>query len=178
MASSIFDTLGAEAASRWLSSLDLVGGHRWFVEIAILANGESRLDLNVYAEEWGFALHHAGKASWIRVTDVAFVHGQDDFQLLQRTPDLLAIHGLLGELEREHALELRFATASIRSSIADAPRVVRDWLVEPLPYSTVKRTAELCDATCDGVTCMLRLGHDGDHEHASGDGKRLRRWRT
>ena len=133
----MFHTLGADAADRWLTSLGLVAVPRWFVEIAILGNSNSRVDLNVYAEEWGYAVHHAGKASWIRVTDVAFVHGQDDFQLLARTPDLLAIHALLADLEREHQLALRYATASIRSNVADAPRIVRDWLVQAPPYSAV-----------------------------------------
>lgn len=98
----------------------------------MLADADTRFDLNVYEEEWGFYFQFAGRASWIRVTDAAFVHGRDDFDLLARTPDLLAVNALLAELEQEHGLAFRRATASVRSTIPDAPNLIRDWLIRPL----------------------------------------------
>ena len=77
--SCIFTTMGAEAADRWLRVLGLVSVPRWYSEIAILADGDTRFDLNVYAEEWGFVFKHGDRTSWIRVTDVPFIHGRDDF---------------------------------------------------------------------------------------------------
>ncbi len=100
----VFSTPGAEASHRWLLALGLRPSPQWHAEVAILADGHSRFDLNVYAEEWGFSFHHDTRTSWIRVTDIAFVHGRDDFRLLQRTPDLLGIHVLLAELEADHGI--------------------------------------------------------------------------
>ena len=178
MASSILNTVGAEAASRWLLALGLPETPRWYVEIAILADGESRLDLNVYAEEWGFVFHHKGRTSWIRVTDIPFVHGRDDHELLAHTPDLLAIGVLLAWLEADQEIAFRRATASVRTNIPAAPAAVRDWLLQPLPLSAAKKTVELCgDQMRHGVRCTLSTGHDGDHEHQGNDGRPQLRWK-
>ena len=105
---------------------------RWHAEIEIGGGGDSKLDLNIYAEEWGFAFRHEGRASWIRITDIPFVHGRDDFQLLARTPDLLAINVVAGELEAEYAVQLRRVDAIIRTNIPNATEIIRDWLIQPL----------------------------------------------
>ncbi len=174
----VFSTPGAEASHRWLLALGLRPPPQWHAEIAILADGESRLDLNVYAEEWGFSFHHDTRTSWIRVTDIAFVHGRDDFRLLQRTPDLLGIHVLLAELEADHGIAFRRAIASVRSNVPGTAEAVRDWLLLPLPASTVKKTVELCaDQMHAGVSCSLRKGHDGDHVYESPDGAGQLRWK-
>jgi hypothetical protein len=133
-----FTTPGAEAADRWLFALGLPAPARWHVEIAVLADAGTRFDLNIYAEEWGFCFQHAGRSSWVRVTDAAFVHGRDDHDLLAKAPDLLAISVLLADLEHEHGLAFRRATASVRTNIPDAPNIVRDWLIQPLPFSTAR----------------------------------------
>lgn len=126
-----FSTLGAAAADRWLRALGLEPTPRWHCEIAAFGPGEVRFDLNIYAEEWGFCFRSGERASWIRVTDVAFVHGRDDFDLLAKTPDLLAIGPLLEKLEHDHGISFARATASVRTNLADAAPIVRDWLVEP-----------------------------------------------
>src|SRR5258706_9751789 len=82
-------TLGAEAADRWLLALGLPTVAHWHVEIAISADIDSSFELNIYGEEWGFVFRNDGRGSWIRITDIPFVHGRDDFQLLARAPDLL-----------------------------------------------------------------------------------------
>ena len=139
----IFHTLGAEAADRWLAALGLPASPRWFVEIGLTGDGDSRFDLNIYQEEWGFSFSQAGVTSWIRVTDVAFVHGRDDFRLLAETPDLLGIAGLLAAVERDHGIEWRRPAATVRTNVANAEPIVRDWLLQPLPVVSVKQTIEL-----------------------------------
>ena len=176
MSNRILKTPGAEAADHWLRALGLPVEPRWYVETSIPA-GDSRFDLNVYAEEWGFAFHHAGRGSWIRVTDVPFVHGRDDFGLLARVPDLLAIHGLIAELERANAIVFQRDAANVRSSVRDVEGVIRDWLVQPPPYSTVKKTMELCGDEMHGIRCSLTKGHDGEHEYQGRDGRSQLRWK-
>jgi hypothetical protein len=129
--SPIFATAGAEAADRWLRALGLAPTPRWHCEIATYGGADVRFDLNIYAEEWGFCFRAGERASWIRVTDVAFVHGRDDFQLLAKTPDLLAIGPLLDQLEHDHGVAFARATASVRTNLTHAAVTVRDWLVEP-----------------------------------------------
>lgn len=137
-----FGTPGADAAERWLRAIGLTPVPHWHAEIAIFADGDSRFDLNVYAEEWGYFLQHAGRTSWIRTTDVAFVHGRDEFGLLVKTPDLLGINAFIADLEVDHQLSFRRATASVRSNISGAAQVIRDWLLEPLPQLSVSKTRD------------------------------------
>lgn len=178
VAPSILKTAGAEAADRWRASLGLSLTARWFAEIALLADGDARLDLNIYAEEWGFRFARGERSSWIRITDVAFAHGRDDFGLLAAAPDLLATHVLLAELEAEQRITFQRATASVRTNLGDVANVIRDWLLQPPPYSTVKKTTELCgNQMRSGVRCSRSKGHDGDHEYQGHDGRAQLRWK-
>ena len=178
MASRIFTTLGAEAAHRWRLALGLASVPHWFAEIAIPADRDAQFDLHLYAEEWGFTFARASRTSWIRVTDIAFVHGRDDHGLLARTPDLLAIHLLLAELERAHGLAFHRDTASVRTNLPDATNVIREWIAQPAPYSTVKKTVELCGNEMHaGIRCTLSKGHDGDHEYQDVAGLGQLRWK-
>lgn len=121
------DGHGRDAAHAWLQSIGLQPVPRWHVEVSLEA-GTSRFHLNVYAEEWGFAFHHARRSSWIRVTDIPFVHGRDDFGLLATTPDIFGIGAFVKKLEAEHQIELPRATAIVRSNIENAAPAVRRWL--------------------------------------------------
>ena len=131
----VFSTLGSEAADRWIRVLALQPVPRWHCEITAFATGDWRFDLNIYAEEWGFCFRSTDRTSWIRITDVPFVHGRDDFQLLGKTPDLLSICVLLAELEAAHGIAFARATASVRTNLADAAGIVRDWLLQPPPFT-------------------------------------------
>ena len=105
---------------------------RWFVELELRASGrsgrETRFVLEVYSEEWGFQLHHLGRSSWIRVTDVAFVHGRDDHELIARLPRLREIGLFVREIERRFGLDFDRDGAQIRTSIPDAEPVLRCWV--------------------------------------------------
>jgi hypothetical protein len=101
---------------------------RWHVEVLLEASAGSQFHLNVYAEEWGFAFHHARRSSWIRVTDIPFVHGRDDFGFVRKPPALEALGGFLLDLEREHGIKLIRSTAAVRSNLNNATAAVRRWL--------------------------------------------------
>ena len=178
MSSRIFTTLGAEAADRWRVALGLARVPHWFAEITIPADHDVSFDLHVYGEEWGFTFARGSRSSWIRVTDIAFVHGRDDHGLLPRTPDLLAIHLLLADLERDHGVAFHRDAASVRTNMPDAADVIREWVVQPPPYSTVKKTVELCgNEMHGGIRCTLSRGHDGDHEYQDVGGRGQLRWK-
>jgi hypothetical protein len=121
---------GPLASSAWLADRGVVpDASKWFVEITLAAGAATRLQLDVYAEEWGIQLVHGGARSWVRVTDVAFAHGRDDFDLLARMPRLRDIALWIRQLE--HELDIRFDrdAAQIRTNITGADTVVRAWVV-------------------------------------------------
>lgn len=89
----------------------------------------SRFHLDLYSEEWGFLFCHRGQLSRIRVTDVAFVHGRDDHHLLDATPALPDIGGLLRSLERRHQIVFRRDLALVRSDLPNVEPAVRRWLL-------------------------------------------------
>ena len=135
-------TLGADASAKWLAALSLDVVPRWYAEIE-LAHGTSRLQLNIYAEEWGFAFHHDDRSSWIRVTDIPFVHGRDDFALLAHTPELLDIGGFIASLEKTHGLAFERHAANVRTNLDGAKDVIRAWLEHPGPTPRLRRTREM-----------------------------------
>lgn len=170
-------TQGAQQAGGWLVALGLPATPRWHAEIEIVAGAGTTFELNIYAEEWGYVFRHDGRTSWIRITDIPFVHGHDDFDLLSRTPDLLAVTVIAAELEAEHGVAFDRAHATIRTNLPHATEIIRGWLMQPLPYSTVKKTVELCgDVMHDGIHCSKVRGHDGAHEYVGHDGRSQLRW--
>jgi len=99
------------------------------VELALdVAGQDTQFQLDVYAEEWGFQFRHEGRASWIRVTDVPFVHGQDEHGLLRRTPRLRDIALFVAELEREYAVRFDRESARVHSNIPGAATIVKSWI--------------------------------------------------
>ncbi len=112
---------------------------RWHVAIGLDVRDEparasfdeqtdSRFHIEIYAEEWGFFFCHAGRASWIRVTDQPFVHMRDDYGLLALTPPLDAIGTLLRKTEQEHQLAFRRKLAFVSTSVANAEPAIRRWI--------------------------------------------------
>src|SRR5689334_6122378 len=83
-------TAGALAASTWLRNLATAPAQpQWHVEVSldvldVIAPLEfdettaSRFHIDIYSSEWGLYVCHGGQSSWIRITDVAFMHGRDD----------------------------------------------------------------------------------------------------
>jgi hypothetical protein len=92
--------------------------------------GATRLQIFIYAEEWGFRFTHRGQWSWIRVTDIPFAHGRDDHQLLALTPPLKYLADLVRELENRHSSSFRRDLALVRSTLPDAEDAIRRWVLE------------------------------------------------
>jgi hypothetical protein len=89
---------------------------------------DTRFHLDIYSEEWGYFFCHAGRASWIRITDIAFVHGRDDYNLLATTLPLADIGETLKALEQQHKIAFRREQALVRTNLANAELAVRRWL--------------------------------------------------
>ncbi len=134
-------TPGSRAAFDWLEEHKLpTPSTRWHVAIGLDVRDEpapasfdeasdSRFHVEIYSEEWGFFFCHGGRASWIRITDVPFVHIRDDYRLLARTPTLRDIGVLLRALEQEHALKFRREHAFISTSLVAAEPQIRAWVL-------------------------------------------------
>jgi hypothetical protein len=116
------------AAAVWLVDRGLQPEHdHWFVEIT-LAAGDSQLRLEIYSEEWGFYVQHGPSSSWIRVTDVAFVHGRDDLALGLRPPRLRTIGPFVSELERRLSVRFDRLAPHISTNIPGADAVLTAWI--------------------------------------------------
>jgi hypothetical protein len=89
---------------------------------------DTRFHLDIFSEEWGLFFCHGGKASWIRVTDIAFIHGRDDFRLLEWMPSLDRISVLLRSLEQVHSIKLQRRFAAIETEMPRIEPSVRAWL--------------------------------------------------
>jgi len=133
--------MGIRAAAGWLADRGIQSPtlKRWHVEISLATvdvpapvNYDDRVDtrfhIDIYSEEWGFFFAHRGKASWIRITDIPFVHGRDDFRLLAQTPALPDIGALLRTLETTHQLQFHRKFALVRTNVAGAESAVRRWV--------------------------------------------------
>jgi hypothetical protein len=140
---------GALAAAAWLSSRGLLAppGSAWEVSIgldvaherarpAFDPTSDTRFHLAISATEWGFFFCHGSRASWIRVTDVPFVHERDDFKLLRHVPALRDVGKLVQLVEDQYDLEFRRQHAWVRTSCRGtspgAEEVIRIWTVAAL----------------------------------------------
>jgi hypothetical protein len=132
---------GSLASSAWLRSLGITAraGERWHVEIAIETSGQTpvaeldehvatRFQLGIYSEEWGVFFCHAGQASWIRIADLAFVHGRDDFNLLGVVPPLKDVGQLLRRFEQQHAIRFQRTHAAIKTNLDGAESAIAAWV--------------------------------------------------
>lgn len=134
---------GTLAANAWLTSLGLnppPGLLRWNAEISLdIVDGparaeydqtkDTRFHIDIYSEEWGYFFCHGGRSSWIRITDIPFVHGRDDHQLLTQTPALPDIGKLMRALEMKHNVRFNRPQALIRTNIVAAEPMIRRWLL-------------------------------------------------
>jgi hypothetical protein len=132
---------GALAAQAWLATRNIPRPSlsRWHVEISLdvvdapaLVDFDERVatrfHIDIYAEEWGFYCCHHARASWIRVTDVPFVHGRDDFKLLAVVPPLKEISSLVRAFELQHSVWFRRDRALVRANLANAESAIRRWV--------------------------------------------------
>jgi hypothetical protein len=134
-------SVGAQAATTWLASRRIAtpGLVRWHVEIAMGLGDDplpvefdehatTRFHVAIHSEEWSVFFCHAGKRSWIRVTDIAAIHTRDDFSLLTWVPPLDQLGALLRRIEREHHVTFRRDRAVVRTNLVNAEPAIRSWL--------------------------------------------------
>jgi hypothetical protein len=127
---------GALATAVWLSARGLLVPPRteWELSISLDVIDEqapvkfvdatdTRFHIAISSIEWGFFFCHHSRASWIRVTDVPFVHERDDFSLLIRTPPLRELGSLVRALEEKHRICFRREHAE---------PAIREWVVTAL----------------------------------------------
>ena len=132
---------GAVASAHWLAQrrLSSTSVVRWHVEIALDVveapapvefdeRTATRFHVDLYSEEWGVFFCHAGRSSWVRVTDIAFVHGRDDFGLLADMPALPDLGPWLRRLEQQHGVVFQRALALVRTNLVNAEPVIRRWI--------------------------------------------------
>lgn len=128
---------GPLASAAWLIARGLRPREaKWFVEIQLPATGKTdpehaaTLLLEVYAEEWGYRFERDGRISWIRVTDVPFVHGRDEHGLLPKTPRLERISALVREIEHDQEIVFERHRSTIRSNVPDDSGAIQSWIAE------------------------------------------------
>ena len=125
---------GPLASSAWLAALDIIPeSQRWSVEITLPASDHSHFKLDVYSEEWGYSFAYRDRVSWIRVTDIRFIHGRDDHDLLAQTPPLKSIHSLISGIERRFDIAFDRSSATVRTSIQGAERALLAWARAAVP---------------------------------------------
>ena len=130
---SVGTNTGALAAAAWCAARELFPRKPlWSVEIALdntpdgdldRPPADARFSIEIFSQEWGFAFRRGDAVSWIRITDVPFVHGRDDFGLLRRTPRLEHVGTLLRELEEEHTFVTDRLSPLIRSDVGGLAQI-------------------------------------------------------
>jgi hypothetical protein len=134
-------TAGKLAAQSWLRSrrLSAPAMMPWHIEVSLDVRDapaeavfderrDTRFRIEVYSEEWGLFFCHQSRASWIRVTDIPFVHGRDDFHILPTLPALKDVGPLVRSLEREHAITFRRERALILTNVPSAEPAIKLWV--------------------------------------------------
>jgi hypothetical protein len=122
---------GPLATAAWLLGRSLFPREKnWFVEIELCADNvaNARFGIEIYAEEWGFAFRHDDRVSWIRVTDIPFVHGRDDFELLRASSGLRNIGNVIEQVENCYDLHFTRDLAIVRTNIAESDEAIRTWI--------------------------------------------------
>jgi hypothetical protein len=133
------------ATTAWLSSrgYEVPLGFRWEVAIAMsVLDGpvpptfdsaiDTRFHLSISQDEWGFFFCHAGRVSWIRVTDVVAVQDRDEFKLRDFVPPLRDVANLVHRIEERERILFRRQHAAVRTTIKGAEHALRIWVAASL----------------------------------------------
>jgi hypothetical protein len=137
-------TAGSLATADWLVARGITtSASRWFCEIALgvaesvppsrfQIGDDTRFQLHLYAEEWGFLAAHGQRVSWIRVTDRPWAqHDRDDFALHPMTPLLRDIGQLVREVERSCGVTFRRDRALVHCTFGDLETAaIRAWIAD------------------------------------------------
>lgn len=89
---------------------------------------DTRFQIRIRPDDWGFYFCHAGRTTTVHVTDIARVQGHDDHQLLASTPPLRKIGGLIRDVEMRCRVFLERHQAVIDTSIPGSEPIIRAWV--------------------------------------------------
>lgn len=132
---------GRLAAAAWCFSRGLrPSGKAWEIEIGLDVSQAAaavtfdpkratRFQIHIHADEWGYRFCHAARESWIRITDIPFIHGRDEHKLLSSTPPLKNLGAFVRDLEARNGVTFQRRHAAIVTTIPDAEDVIRSWLL-------------------------------------------------
>lgn len=133
-------TAGALASALWVRTLGVAPVmERWQVEIGLETvhvrpptefdiGTATRFQIGIYSDEWGVLFCHAGHVSWIRVTDVPFVQGRDEFHLLAAVPSLMELGDLVRTVERQNSLRFSRNDATIATNLTGHEEAIGRWV--------------------------------------------------
>lgn len=89
---------------------------------------DTRFHISISAGEWGFFFCHAGRVSWIRVTDLPSIYERDEHELLRDVPPLRDVGTLVHRLEERHKIAFHRKHCSIRTTLPGAEDTIRLWV--------------------------------------------------
>jgi hypothetical protein len=131
-------TAGTLAVGAWLYDRGIARPPaQWRIDITLDAEVrtrkfaealDTRFQLVVLPDEWGFSFWHAGQLSRIRVTDLVRPDLRDDHHLATMTPPLRRIGTLVRQLEARCQRQLIRDDAEIATSVPGSETIVRAWV--------------------------------------------------
>jgi hypothetical protein len=134
-------TAGTLAVGAWLYDRGIHQPQRtpWRIEVTLADTRRSgsrrfaeaidtRFQVFIETDEWGFCFCHAGKVSRIRVTDLVRPELRDDHNLASTTPPLRRIGTFVRQLEDRYRITLLRADAEIATTLAGSEPIVRTWV--------------------------------------------------
>lgn len=127
---------GPLATAAWLAARGLIPSEaRWYAEILVGTSADTLdeeestlLRIELFSEEWGYCFRHGGKVSWIRVTDVPFMHGRDEHSLLGDTRALTGFGTLVRAIESRFGISFDPRSAVIQTNLFGADGAIREWI--------------------------------------------------
>lgn len=133
---------GSVAVSGWLADRGIYPpqGRAWKIVVTLDTTAHSatrvfaeaidtRFELTVQSDEWGYYFSHAGRASHVRVADMPRVDGQDDHGLVTGTPSLRRLGTLVRRIEQRYAIMLPRTNAVVDSTLPGVEPMVRAWVL-------------------------------------------------
>ena len=133
-------TAGTLAVGAWLYDRGIYAAPRapWRVEVTLdhprdTSRGyaealDTRFQLFILPDEWGYYFSHAGRVSRIRVTDLVHTELRDDHDLASVTPPLRRIGTLVRRLEHRFGITLPRYDANVATSLPGSEPSVRAWV--------------------------------------------------
>jgi hypothetical protein len=88
---------------------------------------DTRFQIMIHPDHWGYCFSHAGRVSRIRVADTQYVDGRDDHHLVGATPPLVRIGTLVRQVEQRYGVFLWRHHAHIETTLPGSEPIIRAW---------------------------------------------------